>query len=95
MSVPTARLPIDDLRNRLTGRVITPDDEGYDDARKVLYDFADSRPAAVVRVANAADVARSSTSPERTAWSWPSGAAATVAPATGPPMAGSSSTCAT
>jgi FAD/FMN-containing dehydrogenase len=58
MSISTARpLSIDDLRARLAGRVIGPDDEGYDEARTVLYDFADSRPAAVVRVANAADVA--------------------------------------
>ena len=57
MSVPTARLPIDDLRNRVAGRVITPDDEGYDDARKVLYDFADCHPAAVIRVKSAADIA--------------------------------------
>jgi FAD/FMN-containing dehydrogenase len=57
MSVSTARRSIDDLRSRVTGRVIGPEDDGYDDARAVLYDFADCRPAAVVRVANAADVA--------------------------------------
>jgi hypothetical protein len=57
MSVSTARRSIDDLRGRVTGRVIGPDDEGYDDARAVLYDFVDCHPAAVVRVANAADVA--------------------------------------
>jgi hypothetical protein len=37
--------------------VITPDDDGYDDARAVLYDFADCHPAAVVRVADSADIA--------------------------------------
>jgi FAD/FMN-containing dehydrogenase len=57
VSVPTARLPVDELRNRLTGRVIIPEDEGYDDVRKVLYDFADCHPAAVIRVVNAADIA--------------------------------------
>ena len=57
MSVSTARLPIDDLRKRLTGRVITPEDDGYDDARTVLYDLADCHPAAVIRVANTADIA--------------------------------------
>jgi FAD/FMN-containing dehydrogenase len=57
MSVPTAQLPIEDLRARLTGRVIAPGDEGYDEARTVLYDFEDCHPAAVVKVANASDVA--------------------------------------
>jgi FAD/FMN-containing dehydrogenase len=57
VSVSTARLSIDDLRSRVAGRVIAPDDDGYDDARAVLYDFADCHPAAVVRVATAADVA--------------------------------------
>jgi hypothetical protein len=57
MSVPVAQLSIDDLRNRVAGRVITPQEEGYDDARAVMYDFADSHPAAVVKVATAADVA--------------------------------------
>jgi hypothetical protein len=57
MSVPTAQLSIEDLRNRVTGRIITPGDEGYDDARAVMYDFDDAHPIAVVKVANAADVA--------------------------------------
>jgi FAD binding domain-containing protein/berberine-like enzyme len=57
MSAPTAQLSIEDLRNRVTGRVFTPDDEGYDDARAVMYDFEDRHPAAVVKVANAEDVA--------------------------------------
>jgi FAD/FMN-containing dehydrogenase len=57
MSVSTARISLDDLRSRVSGRVIGPDDEGYDDARAVLYDFHDCHPAAVVRVASAADVA--------------------------------------
>ena len=57
MTVSTARFSIDDLRSRVTGRVIAPDDQGYEDARTVLYDFEDCHPAAVVRVANAADVA--------------------------------------
>jgi hypothetical protein len=57
MTVSTARFSIDALRSHVTGRVVGPDDEGYDDARTVLYDFEDCHPAAVVRVANAADVA--------------------------------------
>ena len=57
MSVPTAQLPLEDLRNRVAGRVITPDDEGYDEARGILYNHDDLHPAAVIRVANAQDVA--------------------------------------
>jgi len=53
-----ASLSIPDLRAALTGRVITPDDAGYDAARAVFYGGIDRRPAAIVRVADAADVAR-------------------------------------
>ena len=63
MSVPTAQLPLEDLRNRVAGRVITPDDEGYDEARGILYNHDDLHPAAVIRVANARTSPRSSTSP--------------------------------
>jgi FAD/FMN-containing dehydrogenase len=57
MPASTAQLPLQDLRNRVAGRVITPDDEGYDEARAVMYDFDDRHPAAVIKVANADDVA--------------------------------------
>jgi FAD/FMN-containing dehydrogenase len=57
MPTSTAQLPLQDLRNRVAGRVIMPDDEGYDEARAVMYDFDDRHPAAVVKVANADDVA--------------------------------------
>src|SRR4051794_7670255 len=46
------------LRADLGGRVIAPDDPGYDDARGVFFTGFDRRPAAVVRVAGAADVSR-------------------------------------
>jgi FAD/FMN-containing dehydrogenase len=47
------------LRAALNGRVITPDDAGYDRARTVFYGgFGERRPAAIVRVADATDVAR-------------------------------------
>ena len=42
----------------VTGRVIVPDDPAYDQARTVFYGGIDKRPAAIVRVANAADVQR-------------------------------------
>jgi FAD/FMN-containing dehydrogenase len=45
-----------DLREQLRGQVLTPDDEGYEDARKVYNAMIDRRPAAVVRPANAGDV---------------------------------------
>src|SRR5215208_6028459 len=59
MHVKTAPdIPISSLRAELNGRVITPDDPRYDDARGVFFTGFDSRPAAVVRVHDAFDVAR-------------------------------------
>jgi FAD/FMN-containing dehydrogenase len=57
---PTPPRPtwIDKLRGDLTGRVITPEDAGYDDARTVFLGDVDERPAAIARVADALDVAR-------------------------------------
>jgi FAD/FMN-containing dehydrogenase len=45
------------LGDAVQGRVIGPDDPGYDEARAVFYGDVDRRPAALVRVANDADVA--------------------------------------
>jgi FAD/FMN-containing dehydrogenase len=42
----------------ISGRVIRPDDADYDKARATFYGGTARRPAAVVRVANAADVSR-------------------------------------
>jgi FAD/FMN-containing dehydrogenase len=50
-------LSIPQLRNDLTGRVIAPDDPGYDEARKVFSGSFDRRPAVIVRAADATDVA--------------------------------------
>ena len=47
-----------DLRALFNGRVIAPDDEGYNRARTVFYGGIDRRPAAIVRVADAGDVSR-------------------------------------
>ncbi len=49
---------VSDLRAIFHGRVITPDDSEYDEARTIFYGGFDCHPAAIVRVANAADVAR-------------------------------------
>jgi FAD/FMN-containing dehydrogenase len=47
---------LDGLREQVRGDVITPEDDGYDEARKVLNGMIDKRPAVVVRAANAGDV---------------------------------------
>jgi len=55
----TAPTPLVDLlRGRVRGRVIGPDDPDYDAMRAVLAGGFDLRPAAVVRVADARDVAQ-------------------------------------
>jgi FAD/FMN-containing dehydrogenase len=54
----TPDIPISDLRADLNGKVIAPNDPGYDDARGVFVTGFDRRPAAIVRVADASDVSR-------------------------------------
>jgi FAD/FMN-containing dehydrogenase len=49
--------PLDELRARLNGQLITADVDGYDEARKTVAMTMDRRPLAIVRAANAADVA--------------------------------------
>jgi FAD/FMN-containing dehydrogenase len=44
------------LRAKLTGRVITPNDDGYEQARAVFYRSIDRRPAVIGRPANPAEV---------------------------------------
>ncbi len=51
-------LSLAQLSRELTGRIITPDDGEYDAARTVVSGEIDCRPAAIVRVADATDVAR-------------------------------------
>ncbi|CAN5632313.1 FAD-binding oxidoreductase [soil metagenome] len=55
-STNTSTISIPQLRADLKGRVIAPDDDGYDEARTVFYGGFDRRPVAVVRVADANDV---------------------------------------
>ncbi len=51
-----AKLTIDQLREQVHGAVIAPDDEGYQEARKVYNAMIERRPAVVVRCANTGDV---------------------------------------
>ncbi len=51
-----AELTIEDLRENARGEVITADDPGYDEARKVYNGMIDRRPRAVVRCVDAGDV---------------------------------------
>jgi FAD/FMN-containing dehydrogenase len=50
-------LSLSDLRSAVSGRVIAPGDAEYDAARTVFVGGVDRHPAAIVRVADAADVA--------------------------------------
>jgi FAD/FMN-containing dehydrogenase len=49
-------LSIPQLRESIHGRVIAPDDAGYDEARTVMMGGFDPHPAVIVRVADEADV---------------------------------------
>ncbi|HZW03967.1 MAG TPA: FAD-dependent oxidoreductase, partial [Anaerolineaceae bacterium] len=46
------------LRHTIKGRVVTPDEPGYDDLRAVYFSNFDSRPAAVVRTVDAEDISQ-------------------------------------
>ncbi|HET8750934.1 MAG TPA: FAD-binding oxidoreductase [Gaiellaceae bacterium] len=52
-----SRLSIKQLRAELAGTVLGPDDPAYDDARRVFLPAVDRRPAAIVRPADAGEVA--------------------------------------
>jgi hypothetical protein len=79
-----------EFRHRLTGRVIAPDDDGYDEARTIFYGGYDRRPAVIARVADAADVSTVIRLAREGAWSSPSAAAVTASPATARPTGSSS-----
>lgn len=51
-----AKLSMEQLRERVHGAVVTPDDDDYDEARKVYNAMIDKRPTVVVRCVNAGDV---------------------------------------
>jgi FAD/FMN-containing dehydrogenase len=56
-STDTTRPSLDNLAE-VKGRVITPEDPTYDQARTVFYGGIDKRPTAIVRVSDVADVRR-------------------------------------
>jgi FAD/FMN-containing dehydrogenase len=53
-----APISIPDLRDALSGQVITPDDATYDQARTIFYGGIDRRPAAIVRPTDQRGVAQ-------------------------------------
>jgi FAD/FMN-containing dehydrogenase len=56
MKMPPLSIP--QARDLFHGRVIGPNDPGYDEARTVFYGGIDRRPAVIVRVAHATDVSQ-------------------------------------
>ena len=57
-TAPQSRLSIPQLRQELAGTALGPGDPGYDAARRVFLPAVDRHPAAIVRPADAGDVAR-------------------------------------
>jgi FAD/FMN-containing dehydrogenase len=55
--VPHTTISVPRLREQVHGRVITPDDPGYDQARQVFYGGFDRHPSLIVQAAGADDVA--------------------------------------
>jgi len=49
---------LDELRSSIDGRIVMPGDDDYDAMRQVFVGDVDGRPTAIIRVANAGDVAR-------------------------------------
>ena len=56
-SAQVSSAPVEELRSRIAGELVTADDPTYDDARQVFFKGIDRRPLAVARVAGAEDVA--------------------------------------
>lgn len=52
----TNRLPVERLRDGFGGKVILPQDNGYDEARALFNGMIDRRPAIIAQCANVADI---------------------------------------
>jgi FAD/FMN-containing dehydrogenase len=57
-STSSTSLEINELRNGIAGRVIGPNDDDYESARKVMFGGIDRHPGVIVRVANVDDIRR-------------------------------------
>ena len=64
-AISQTNVPIETLRSWLTGDVIVPGDERYDEARAVFAPGIDRRPAVIVRPVDALEVAFVVCSPAR------------------------------
>ena len=90
MSLTTAT---DEIRTRLGGEVILPDDPGYDEARALHNAMIDKRPAVIVRCGSATDVAGALEFAQASKLAVAVAGAVTTAPVSVPLRAASSSTC--
>ena len=57
MTAPTLRASAEELRRQMHGHVLTPEDLGYDEARKAWNAMVDHRPALIAQPLDADDVA--------------------------------------
>ena len=55
---PSIDTAISELRARVAGRVVTPQDDDYESLRQIVYGGLDGHPAVIVRVRDATDVSR-------------------------------------
>jgi hypothetical protein len=52
------KISLSQLRKRLKGQVISPEDAEFDQARSLFYGGMDRRPGVIIRAANTADIAQ-------------------------------------